>query len=71
MTLARRQDYYDEPRQNPIRRELCNFLVLHGEPDHFESVRFWSNYQLECLAIRKGWKPSKAQKDQFNIPYSD
>ena len=54
-----KRDFYADPRDNPIRRELCNFLILKGEEDHFQEVRMWSNYQLELSAKAKGWTGSE------------
>ena len=42
-----RKDCLDDIRHNPKRREMCDWLIGAGEPDYFDQVRIWSNYDLE------------------------
>jgi hypothetical protein len=48
-------DYYSNPQENPLRRELCDFLISQGKDDYFEQCTMYSNYQLECKARGLGW----------------
>ena len=52
-----RPTYYKTPKDNPIRRTLCDFLIAKGKPDYFNEDRMNSNYQLEIEARGLGWKP--------------
>ena len=50
-------NYYKNPKENPLRRELCDFLLQKGEPDYFDFTAMYSNYQLEIVAASKyGWR---------------
>lgn len=53
----RMDQYYSNPKENPLRRVLCDFLVVHGKDDYFELDRMYSNYYLEGLAHGLGWRP--------------
>lgn len=46
-----RHDYCTDPRQNPLRKTLCDHIILKGGPDYFQQSNTYSNYQLERLAI--------------------
>lgn len=48
-------NYYKDPRDNPLRRQLCDFLISKGVDDYFDMATFYSNYQLESLARNRGW----------------
>lgn len=52
---AEKEKYYQSPKENPIRRKLCDFLISKGQPDYFDQDRFWSNYDLERSALGMGW----------------
>lgn len=52
-----RNAYYANPKENPLRRELCDFLISHGKEDYFEMDRLYSNYNLEGMAHGLGWRP--------------
>lgn len=45
-----RSQYLDDPRENPMRRKVCEFLVSKGKEDYFEQTRLYSNYYLEGMA---------------------
>lgn len=49
----KKEKYYSDPRENPMRRRLCDFLISKGEEDHFDQIRLWSNYDLERQANLK------------------
>jgi hypothetical protein len=48
-----KSQWYESPKDNPLRRDLCDFLVGKGEPDYFEMTMAYSNYQLEIIACNK------------------
>lgn len=54
-----RDDYYLNPKENPLRRTMCDFLVSKGEPDWYGRTTAYSNYQLEGLCRKHGWSPSE------------
>jgi hypothetical protein len=60
-SMVKKSDYYFDPRENPIRRVLCDFLISVGEEDHFESTRFWSNYDLKRQADLRGFKSEEGK----------
>lgn len=52
-----KSQYFLDPKDNPLRRTLCDFLIAKGDEDHFEDTVMWSNYYLEMIAKSKyGWK---------------
>lgn len=55
-------DFYKSPTDNPVRRELCDYLLGQGEPDYFDQTRLWSNYDLEKRV--DGWKNQKAKAEE-------
>lgn len=57
--VKRMDKYFSGPKANPMRPVVCDFLVAHGEPDHFDNDRLYSNYYLEGIAKSKyGWEGS-------------
>lgn len=56
--------FYKSEKDNPIRREICDFLISQGKPDYFEKDRFWSNYDLERNAMLLGWAKSSSKAEE-------
>ena len=49
--------FYGDPRENPVRRIVCDLLISKGEQDYYNLTTLYSNYYLEMIAGAKyGWR---------------
>ena len=51
--------YYNDPRENPKRRVMCDFLISKGREDYYDQTRFYSNYELERICVCEGMDMKK------------
>jgi len=66
-----KSQYYTDPRENPIRRELCDFIISKGGEDFFENTQFYNNYQLEIIAKSKYGFGKPVSVQSAKTPLSD
>lgn len=64
-----RANFYQSPKDNPLRRVVCDFLISKGKKDYFNDLTE-SNYNLEMLARHNGYQVKEENRDEQNAKVS-